>query len=280
MEIKDRRTPSAGTVAKKHGISMSRLEKQLAIGAKIEREHTHSVSKAREIARDHLAEIPDYYTRLKKMEKRAKSEIKEMASSGSQSFDEFRKAQKISPQQQKRFATAYKKHKTDDFDHAEGVFPSGISKKERGPFVAWKEGQDQKNKEQHKQRVAEWKKRTPLHKRVLAAVKGKHPGIKYGRKGTYGIAEYDDELERLHNANRERILKGGREGKYWLLRSEEREALIDRIIETTTSGSIGSYNMGLGVPRNDDAMNPNRVNKRNYTKAVRELLATRGSLAP
>lgn len=152
MEVKrtnmDRRTPSAGTVAKKHGISFSRLKKQLAIGAKIEREHTHSDSKAREIARDHLAEIPDYYTRLKKMEKEA--------------------------------------------------------------------------------------------------------GVK---------ESYTDPLEVMHNATRARILQGAKEGKYWLLRSEEtmlspdeRRMLIDQIMETTTTASIGGYNKGLGVDSKDITM--------------------------
>lgn len=42
--------------------------KQLAKGRKVEREHTTSPQLADEIARDHLSEIPDYYTRLAKME--------------------------------------------------------------------------------------------------------------------------------------------------------------------------------------------------------------------
>jgi hypothetical protein len=45
---------------------------QMAMGARVEREHTHKPAVAREIASDHLAEIPDYYSRLKKMEAEAK----------------------------------------------------------------------------------------------------------------------------------------------------------------------------------------------------------------
>jgi hypothetical protein len=45
---------------------------QLAMGIKIEREHTDDVAIAMEIVMDHLAEIPDYYTRLKVMEDEAK----------------------------------------------------------------------------------------------------------------------------------------------------------------------------------------------------------------
>jgi len=51
-------------------------KKQIQIGTKVEREHTSSNLKAREIAMDHLTEIPDYYTRLLKMEREAKKELK------------------------------------------------------------------------------------------------------------------------------------------------------------------------------------------------------------
>lgn len=41
---------------------------ELAMGKKVEQEHTSDPQLAEEIARDHLEEIPDYYTRLKRME--------------------------------------------------------------------------------------------------------------------------------------------------------------------------------------------------------------------
>lgn len=44
---------------------------QMKMGKAVEREHTNDPKQASEIAKDHLAEIPDYYTRLKKMEKSA-----------------------------------------------------------------------------------------------------------------------------------------------------------------------------------------------------------------
>ena len=56
-------------------INESNIEDELKIGIEIEREHTDDESIARQIALDHLAEFPDYYTRLQKMEKEAKSEI-------------------------------------------------------------------------------------------------------------------------------------------------------------------------------------------------------------
>ena len=46
-------------------------KKQLEMGIRIEKEHTNNPAKAKEISKDHLEEIPDYYTRLKKMEKSA-----------------------------------------------------------------------------------------------------------------------------------------------------------------------------------------------------------------
>ena len=44
-------------------------KRQLAIGRKIELEHTSSKKVAEKIARDHLREFPTYYTALVKMEK-------------------------------------------------------------------------------------------------------------------------------------------------------------------------------------------------------------------
>lgn len=44
---------------------------QLEMGIKVEMEHTPDQTVAKKIALDHLAEIPDYYTRLDKMEKEA-----------------------------------------------------------------------------------------------------------------------------------------------------------------------------------------------------------------
>jgi hypothetical protein len=44
---------------------------ELAMGVEIEKEHTNSALIAKEIAKDHLSEIPDYYSRLKNMEKQA-----------------------------------------------------------------------------------------------------------------------------------------------------------------------------------------------------------------
>lgn len=45
--------------------------KEIKMGIKIEIEHTTDTLISEKISKDHLAEIPDYYTRLNKMEKEA-----------------------------------------------------------------------------------------------------------------------------------------------------------------------------------------------------------------
>lgn len=64
-------------IADKFGVPTSKIEKEIRMGKKVEGEHTHSQSMAKEIAMDHLTEFPDYYTRLEKMEKEADKHWKE-----------------------------------------------------------------------------------------------------------------------------------------------------------------------------------------------------------
>jgi len=63
-------------IAKKHRMDVSDIQKQLDMGEPIEHEHTKDHTLAMDIALQHLDEIPDYYTRLKKMEASAKKEHK------------------------------------------------------------------------------------------------------------------------------------------------------------------------------------------------------------
>lgn len=53
-------------LAKKHNVSRMHIAQQLDKGIKVELEHTTHRKVAREIALDHLAEDPDYYTKLDK----------------------------------------------------------------------------------------------------------------------------------------------------------------------------------------------------------------------
>ena len=61
-------------IAKKHRLSVSLINHQLQLGIPIEHEHTRDKNLAIYIALQHLDEIPDYYTRLKKMEAGAKNQ--------------------------------------------------------------------------------------------------------------------------------------------------------------------------------------------------------------
>lgn len=56
-------------VGKNNAVPDSEFDKkQLEMGTKIEMEHTDNKLIAKMIAKDHLTEFPDYYTRLRKME--------------------------------------------------------------------------------------------------------------------------------------------------------------------------------------------------------------------
>jgi hypothetical protein len=63
-------------IAKKHRLEVSFIQKQLDMGEPIEHEHTQDHELAKDIALQHLDEIPDYYIRLKKMEADAKKHHK------------------------------------------------------------------------------------------------------------------------------------------------------------------------------------------------------------
>jgi len=68
---------------KKHGESVNQPDdkynpRQLKMGIKVEYEHTPSKEASKEIAKDHLEELPDYYDRLNKMEKEAENELKQL----------------------------------------------------------------------------------------------------------------------------------------------------------------------------------------------------------
>ncbi len=82
-------------IAKKHRMKVSFIQNQLDMGKPIEHEHTKDHKLAREIALQHLDEIPDYYTRLKKMETDAKKhhkqfkDVKEETKSGDEGLHDW-----------------------------------------------------------------------------------------------------------------------------------------------------------------------------------------------
>jgi len=63
-------------IAKKHRLDVSFVRNQLRMGIPVEHEHTKDKDLATDIALQHLDEIPDYYTRLRKMESSAKKQHK------------------------------------------------------------------------------------------------------------------------------------------------------------------------------------------------------------
>ena len=74
LKIKSHKT--VDEIAKKHRLDISFIQNQLEMGIPIEHEHTRDKVLATDIALQHLNEIPDYYTRLKKMESSTKKEHK------------------------------------------------------------------------------------------------------------------------------------------------------------------------------------------------------------
>jgi len=82
-------------IARKHRMDVSFIQKQLDIGEPIEHEHTQDHDLAKDIALQHLDEIPDYYTRLKKMEADAKKhhkkfkDVKEETNSGDEGLRDW-----------------------------------------------------------------------------------------------------------------------------------------------------------------------------------------------
>jgi len=73
---------SVKDIAKKFDVSSAKIENEFKMGIKVELEHTKDKAVAKDIAMDHLAEMPDYYTRLNKLEDTAmkywgKKEVKE-----------------------------------------------------------------------------------------------------------------------------------------------------------------------------------------------------------
>jgi hypothetical protein len=66
--VKSYKTPEE--LSKKHKVSLDKIIQQVKIGTKVEGEHTTDKNDARITALQHVDEFPDYYTRLKKVEKK------------------------------------------------------------------------------------------------------------------------------------------------------------------------------------------------------------------
>ena len=62
-------------IAKKHGVSLESIKAQLKMGMEVEKEHTSDETDARITALQHIDEVPNYYTKLKKVESQQESKI-------------------------------------------------------------------------------------------------------------------------------------------------------------------------------------------------------------
>lgn len=62
-------------IANKFNVTVDSLNKELIMGIKVEMEHVNNKESAKEIAMDHLTELPNYYTELNNMEVRAKNKL-------------------------------------------------------------------------------------------------------------------------------------------------------------------------------------------------------------
>ena len=63
---------TAADIAKKHNVPLCDIMREFKIGKKMEMEHTNDPKIAEKIARDHLSEFKNYYSKLTKMEKSLK----------------------------------------------------------------------------------------------------------------------------------------------------------------------------------------------------------------
>ena len=67
-QLKPHKTPEQ--LAKKHKVPLSQIKNQLKKGTKVEKEHTKNIELATTIASQNIDELPDYYDRLSKTEKK------------------------------------------------------------------------------------------------------------------------------------------------------------------------------------------------------------------
>ena len=86
-----KKIPTIEQLIKKHKVSRDYIEKQIAMGIKVEHEHTKDDKVAMGIALQHLDEFPDYYTRLKKAESGSKKikSMKEETKSGDKGLHDW-----------------------------------------------------------------------------------------------------------------------------------------------------------------------------------------------
>jgi ADP-ribose pyrophosphatase YjhB (NUDIX family) len=66
---------SLSQIAKRHGVKLEDIESEYKKGLVVEKEHTDDETKASEIAKDHLMESPNYYSKLSSVEKSLEDDL-------------------------------------------------------------------------------------------------------------------------------------------------------------------------------------------------------------
>ena len=79
---------SINQIATKHGLNPSAIRRQVVMGTSVEKEHTKNRHTAMKIALQHVEELPNYYTKLKKMEKTSVTENHKEVASGKMKDEE------------------------------------------------------------------------------------------------------------------------------------------------------------------------------------------------
>jgi hypothetical protein len=85
-----KKIPSEQEIARKHGVSLKYIIRQAEIGSTVEREHVTTHEEAYGIALQHIAEFPNYYKHLLKMEKQLKSQWQDGKKSVKEEKEEVR----------------------------------------------------------------------------------------------------------------------------------------------------------------------------------------------
>ncbi len=85
-----KKIPTEQEIAKKHGVSLKYIIRQAEIGSTVEREHVTTHEEAYGIALQHIAEFPNYYKHLLKMEKQLKSQWQDGKKSVKEEKEEVR----------------------------------------------------------------------------------------------------------------------------------------------------------------------------------------------
>jgi len=116
-------------IAAAHGVPFTNIYHEWQQGIQVELEHTPNAEIAAQIARDHLVELPDYYSRLKKMEEDAKKEkqIKQFAiPAGFERYYEYVPVDEILPYKEFDRSVEHKWNKDDLQKLIESIKNSGI----------------------------------------------------------------------------------------------------------------------------------------------------------